>query len=142
MQVFQTEGDPPNMGRIILANIGSIQKSRKELRNKDRANIKSIREVLIYNSFIFCSSISPLRGFNLRLLPHNIDKNFLFSWCEDRGAGLACQEISCIRIASKKYFPPISLPFFRKDMSDRPRTFCLSILVWLFYFYRRSRVKL
>jgi hypothetical protein len=35
MHVFQTAGIPPNMGRIILANIGSIQKRRAALINKD-----------------------------------------------------------------------------------------------------------
>jgi hypothetical protein len=33
--VFQTAGIPPNIGRIILANIGSIQKRRAALTNKD-----------------------------------------------------------------------------------------------------------
>ena len=38
MQVFQTDGDPPNKGRIILAIIGWTQKSSVAERNKVRAN--------------------------------------------------------------------------------------------------------
>ena len=36
MQVFHTAGEPPNRGKIILANIGSIQKSRAALKKADR----------------------------------------------------------------------------------------------------------
>jgi hypothetical protein len=37
------------MGKIILANIGSIQNKRKALRNKERANNKS-KAILLLNS--------------------------------------------------------------------------------------------
>jgi len=55
MQVFQTAGDPPNKGRIILANIGSIQKSRVALTNKESANSNSTGKppmvALYYNNY-------------------------------------------------------------------------------------------
>src|SRR6266481_4427354 len=38
MQVFQTEGDPPRRGRIILAIIGWTQKSSEAETNRVRAN--------------------------------------------------------------------------------------------------------
>jgi len=38
MHIFQTEGVPPNIGRIIFANIGSIQNINVELMNKEKAN--------------------------------------------------------------------------------------------------------
>jgi hypothetical protein len=36
MHVFQTEGEPPKSGRIILANMGSIQNNRRALMNKEK----------------------------------------------------------------------------------------------------------
>jgi hypothetical protein len=37
MHVFQTEGEPPKRGKIILANMGSIQNKRRALMNKENA---------------------------------------------------------------------------------------------------------
>jgi hypothetical protein len=37
MHVFQTEGEPPKRGKIILANMGSIQNNRRALMNKEKA---------------------------------------------------------------------------------------------------------
>jgi hypothetical protein len=41
--VFQTAGDPPSIGRTILAKSGSIQKSRKALESVVAAKRASIR---------------------------------------------------------------------------------------------------
>jgi hypothetical protein len=41
MHVFQTEGEPPKRGKIILANMGSIQNNRTALMNKENAYNKS-----------------------------------------------------------------------------------------------------
>jgi hypothetical protein len=46
MHVFQTEGVPPNIGNIILPNIGSIQNIKPALTNKENANNMTNTEVL------------------------------------------------------------------------------------------------
>ncbi len=42
MAVFQTEGDPPKMGKIIFVNIGSSRKRRHEPRKAVAAKMMTM----------------------------------------------------------------------------------------------------